>query len=279
MKIHPLALVTFITLSWGISAALAAIQAEDPTPPSGGIPVVEPKPITKSFDADGGRYHFIINATLAPDLMDWTDKELRPVVQEWYPKIVDLLPTDGFVPRTNVTLRFLDNMGKVPASAGGGTINCNAGWFRKELKREARGSVVHEMVHVVQSYRNGRRLDANATKMPGWLVEGIADYIRWFIYEPQTKGAEITQGNLARAKFDSSYRVTGNFLNWVTEKYDSNIVRKLNAAGRAGNYNEEVWKSATGKTSQELGDEWKKNHENRLAPASKIDAPAASVTK
>jgi hypothetical protein len=223
-------------------------------------------PITKSFSADGGKYHFTINATAAPDLMEWADTELRPVVQEWYPKIVAMLPSEGWQPTTNVTIRFRDNM-TVPASAGGGNINCNAVWFRKELKREARGSVVHEMVHIVQNYRGGRRTDTNTTRMPGWLVEGIPDYIRWFLYEPQTKGAEISKGRLANAKHDASYRVTGNFLNWVTTKYDTNLVMKLNAAGRQGKYSEEIWKTLTGKTVQELGADWKKALEEKFAAA------------
>jgi hypothetical protein len=231
-------------------------------------------PITKSFTAGNGKYHFTINATAAPDLMEWADTQLRPVVQEWYPKIVEMLPSEGFNPTTNVTIRFRDNMGGTPASAGGGNINCNAGWFRRELKREALGSVVHEMVHVVQRYGGGRRNDPNSTRMPGWLVEGIPDYIRWFLYEPQTKGAEITKRNFERAKYDASYRVTGNFLNWVTEKYDTNIVVKLNAAGRQGKYNEEIWKTATGKTVQELGEEWKKAMEQKIAAADPVKPPA-----
>ncbi len=225
------------------------------------------KPIIKKFNAEGGKYHFTINATAAPDLMEWADAELRPVVQEWYPKLVAMLPSEGWQPTTNVTIRFRDNMGGTPASAGGGNINCNAGWFRKELKREARGSVVHEMVHLVQSYGRVRRDDPDATRMPGWLTEGIPDYIRWYLYEPQTKGAEISQRNLARAKYDASYRVTGNFLDWVTTKYDTNIVVKLNTAGRQGKYREEIWKTATGKTVQELGEEWKKALEEKLAAA------------
>jgi hypothetical protein len=234
----------------------------------------ETKPITNSFDADGGKYHFTIDTTVAPDLTDWADKELRPVVQEWYPKLVALLPSEGWQPRTNVTIRFRDNMAVgIPAAAGGGTISCNAPWFRKELKREARGSVVHEMVHVVQNYARVPRGDTNAMRMPGWLVEGIPDYIRWFLYEPETKGAEITARGLARIKeknpnvYDASYRVTGNFLNWVTTNYDTNIVRKLNAAGRASKYSEALWKECTGKSLQELGDEWRKYHEHRLADA------------
>jgi hypothetical protein len=243
------------------------IDVIDPSAPALAATSEETKPITSSFTADAGKYHFIMDTTVAPDLTEWAEKELRPVVQEWYPKLVTLLPSEGFQPRTNVTIRFRDSMGGTPASAGGGFINCNAGWFRKELKREALGSVVHEMVHVVQSYGRVRRDDPNATWMPGWLVEGIPDYIRWFLYEPQTKGAEITARNLSRAKYDASYRISGNFLNWVATKYDTNIVVKLNAAGRAAKYREELWKEATGKSVQELGDEWKKFHEQRLVPA------------
>src|SRR6185436_15169029 len=152
-----------------------------------------------------------MDTTIAPDLTEWAEKELAPVVQQWYPKIVKMLPSEGYEAPTNVTIRFRDDMGGTPASAGGGRINCNAGWFKRNLKGEARGSVVHEMVHVVQNYGLARRANPNATRMPGWLVEGLADYIRWFLYEPESKGAEITPRNFERAKFDASYRVTGNF--------------------------------------------------------------------
>jgi hypothetical protein len=231
------------------------------------VTVPEAKPITKNFDTEGGKYQFTIDATAAPDLMEWADRELRPVVQEWYPKLIAMLPSDGYAAPTNVTLRFRTDMGGTPASAGGGRVNMNSGWFRRELKREARGSVVHELVHIVQNYGMARRNNPNATRTPGWLVEGIPDYIRWFLYEPETKGADITERNLARAKYDASYRITGNFLNWITAKYDKEIARKLNAAAREGKYTEQLWKDFTGKTVQELGDEWRKEHEDRLQAA------------
>jgi len=259
------------------------IDVIDPTAPPAEVASASAskEPITRQFTAGDGKYQFTMNTTLAPTLTDWADDKLRPVIQEWYPKLVALLPSEGFTPRTNVTIRFRTDMGGIPASAGGGFINCNAGWFQKELKREALGSVVHEMVHVVQNYGRVSRNDPDAMRMPGWLVEGIPDYIRWFLYEPQTKGAEITKRNLANAKYDSSYRVTGNFLNWVSTQYDSNIVVKLNAAGRAGKYREELWKETTGKTVQALGEEWKKLHEQRLsgeAPA-KATPPAGEAPK
>ncbi len=246
---------------------------------SAAVPITTdaPRPITRTFVADGGRYQFTLDTTVAPDLTEWADQKLRPVVQEWYPKIVALLPSEGFTARTNVTLRFRDDMGGTPASAGGRFVNCNAGWFRRELQREALGSVVHELVHVVQSYGNGRRNSPGNTRIPGWLVEGIPDYIRWFIYEPQTQGAEITTRNLDRARHDASYRISANFLNWVTANHDANLVRKLNAAGRAGTYREELWQEATGKTVQELGEAWRKFHEQRLGvPAKPSPVPAAA---
>jgi hypothetical protein len=220
-------------------------------------------PTNKVVQADGYTYEF--QSAAAPDLSEWMHKELAPVVKEWYPKIVKMLPSDGFEAPTNVTIRFRTDMGGTPASASGNRINCNAGWFKRELNREARGSVVHEMVHVVQQYGRARRDNPNATRTPGWLVEGIPDYIRWFLYEPETKGAEVTARNLSRAKHDASYRITGNFLNWVVQKYDTNIIQKLNAASREGKYSEDLWKQYTGKPLQELGYEWKEGYEQRFA--------------
>jgi hypothetical protein len=213
-----------------------------------------------------GKYNFAFDVTLAPDLRDWVEKDLTPVVRDWYPRIVKLLPSDGYEAPATVTIAFREGMRGTPAAAGGNRISCNIEWFRGNLRGEAKGAVVHELVHVVQQYGRARRNNPNATRTPGWLVEGIADYIRWFLYEPESKGAEITARNIARARYDANYRISANFLNWVTGKFDKELVKKLNAAAREGKYNEELWKEWTGKTVQELGDEWKKAHETRLNP-------------
>ena len=52
--------------------------------------------------------------------------------------------------------------------------------------------------------------------------------------EPETKGAEITERNLSRAKYDANYRISGNFINWVVENYDKEIVRKVKRGGTCG---------------------------------------------
>jgi hypothetical protein len=237
-----------------------------------------PQPITKTFAAEGGKYQFSIDTTLAPDLTEWAERELAPVTQEWYPKIVKMLPSEGYEAPTRVTITFRDNMGGTPASAAGSRINCNIGWFRRNLKGEAIGSVVHEMVHVVQQYGRGRRDNPNATRTPGWVTEGIPDYIRWFLYEPQSKGAEITARNFSRARYDGNYRITANFLNSVIEKYDKDLHLKLNAAARQAKYTEDLWKDYTGKTLQELGDEWRETHRIRLGLPAESDAAISPGT-
>ena len=130
-------------------------------------------------------------------------------------------------------------------------------WFRKNLSGEAIGAVVHEMVHVVQKYPRDWRNNPAATRNPGWMVEGIADYIRWFKYEPQSHGAVVRDPDSAR--YDASYRTTANFLNWVSENYDANIMAQMNAAMRQGRYSDDLWKQLTGKSADELGQEWKQN--------------------
>ncbi len=234
------------------------VDTNGPEPTS----IVE-KPILTSFETDDGKYHFTVDATEAPDLLDWSEKELKSVVVEWYPRIVALLASIDYVAPVKVSFRFRHDMRGTPASAAGAVVNLNAPWFRTQLQSEARGAVVHELVHVVQNYWS-RRGNVKASQTPGWVVEGIADYVRWFLYEPQSHGAEITQGNFAKANYDSSYRVTGNFLDWLTQTYDKDLVQKLNATAREGRYSESIWKDLTGTTLQELGGEWKKFHERQL---------------
>jgi hypothetical protein len=197
-----------------------------------------------------------IDVTQAPDLKDWANDKLLPVCDEWYPKIVAMLPSDGYRALDTFTLEFRGNLNPgIPAYTSGGRIVCNTQWFRKNLNGEARGAVVHEMVHIVQSYDRVQRDNAAATKNPGWMVEGIADYIRWYKYEPEKHGTDIRDPS--KAKYDASYRVTANFLNWASETYDKTLVEKMNAVMREGKYSDDLWTQFTGKTVDELGREWK----------------------
>jgi hypothetical protein len=218
----------------------------------------------ETVEAEDGKFQITIDTTETPDLTEWAHNDLAPVVRQWYPKLVKMLPSEGYEAPRRVTITFSASMQGV-AATGGTRVRCAAGWFRQNLQGEAKGAIVHELGHVVQNYGLARRNNPSATRTPGWIVEGICDYIRWFLYEPQTHGADITARNIARARYDANYRISANFLNWVTETYDKDIVRKLNAAAREGKYSDELWKTATGHTVEELGDEWKASLEKKIA--------------
>ena len=210
----------------------------------------------KCYEMEGGKYTFTMDTAKAPELTEWANQTMAPVVQEWYPKLVTMLPSEGYEAPTNFSIVFSTNFTGV-AATGGRRITGNANWYNQNLKGEAVGSIVHELVHVVQQYGRARRSNPNAARSPGWLVEGIPDYLRWYKFEPQSHGADIRSRNPDRVRYDGSYRVSANFLNWVTEKYDKEIVTRLNVAMREGKYSEDLWKERTGHTVQELGAEWK----------------------
>jgi hypothetical protein len=111
-------------------------------------------------------------------------------------------------------------------------------------------------------------------------VEGVADYIRWFLYEPESRGAEVDARNAARVRYDDSYRVSANFLNWVVKHYDPELIRKLNAALREDSYQEDLWIRWTERSLEALGDEWKQSIRDSLTTARLDDrenTPAVGV--
>jgi len=213
-------------------------------------------PVTIPF-ADGSG-SFTLDVAEAPELKDWAQHTLAPVLAEWYPKIVAMLPSDGYTAPThfNLTIHPMDGV----AYTAGTDIFASSSWLQSQIQGEAVGSIVHELVHVAQQYHH----DNN----PGWLVEGMADYVRWFKYEPQSHGADIVwmrhHGKSFSPKFDASYRISANFLTWVADKYDPNIVREVSAVMRSGDYTPDFWKQHAGKSVEDLGAEWKKAVETQL---------------
>jgi len=224
--------------------------------PNAEAPVAEQ--ILKSVQLEDGT-RFTVETTEAPDLTDWAQKDLIPVMEKWYPILVKMLPSEGFTAPRTFSVNFTNEYQGVAATAGT-RVMCSPPWYRKNLKGEGIGSVVHELVHVVQQYG---RIPRGGQRPPGWLVEGMCDYIRWYLYEPQSHGADLrpSQANDARIKYDGSYRVTANFMNFVITKYDKDLLKEVNAAMRQGKYTPEFWKTRTGKSVEDLAAEWKKSIE------------------
>lgn len=227
-----------------------------------------------------GSCEITIDTSEAPDFREWAEQKLAPVLADWYPKIVALLPSEGYVaPRSvNVSIRPVNGV----AFTSGSRITANAAWLRRELNGEAIGALVHEVVHVVQQYGGGRRNNSEYHHPPGWLGEGLPDYIRFFLYEPQSHGADLIwlQGRRNQPlNYDGKYRISANFLNYVVQKYDPSqtLITKINAACRQGKYTDDLWKELTDKSLAELNEEWQSA--TRLVLAAKAATGLNALTE
>jgi hypothetical protein len=186
---------------------------------------------------------FTLDVSDAPEIREWGEKTVR-VCERQYPMICDFLASDGYKPPTQLRMTLKTDY-KGVAAAGGGRITGSVKYF-KDRPNDV-GAMVHETVHCVQNYR--------ARGLPGWLVEGIADYVRFWKYEPGKAG----RLDPVRAQYNGSYRTTAAFLAFVSDKYDPHLVTKLNARMRAGTYEAGVWKELTGKPVEELNQEWRQS--------------------
>jgi len=107
--------------------------------------------------------------------------------------------------------------------------------------------VTHEAMHVVQDYT----IDG-----PGWVTEGIADYAR-YKYGVDNAGAKwrLPLFNTSQS-YKDGYRVTARFFVWLEKGIDPAIVVKLDALMRSGRYEPEAWKRWTGRSIDQLWQEY-----------------------
>ncbi|MFO1513153.1 MAG: DUF1080 domain-containing protein [Verrucomicrobiota bacterium] len=220
--------------------------------------------MVKSAD---GYCEITIDTTGAPDLSDWAEHKLAPVMAEWYPKIVAMMPSDGFVAPKQFSVNIRPGDGV--AATGGTRITANSKWLQGQLQNEALGAIVHEVVHVVQQYGGGRQRNAGGTRPRGGWWRGSRLLPLFQIRAPDSRGGHLLgQGrrNL-ELNYDKLYRVSANFLNYVVGKYDRDqtMIAKVNAACRDRKYTDALWQELTGKSIADLNDEWKAAVKQQLA--------------
>ncbi len=181
-----------------------------------------------------------VDTTDLPEAQDWGD-QAKGLVQNWFPQLCQLLATEDYKPPKSIRLIIKKKI-NVPAYASGGEITINGEWITKHP--DDLGMVVHELTHVVQMY-------PDFEGKPGWLVEGIADYTRWWRYEPESPRSKI---NKEKANYTDSYRTTAYWLAFVGHKYDMRLVPALDRAMRHKEDPMPLFEKMTGKTPDAL---WK----------------------
>ena len=132
-----------------------------------------------------------------------------------------------------------------PAATSGNNIIFSATWLREHPADT--DVVTHELMHVVQAYPSGG---------PGWLVEGIADYVRNRYGINNGPGGWSMQDYSPGENYENGYRVTARFLTWLENRIRPSIVNDLDAQLRQQTYGTDTWHQLTGKTVNELWNQY-----------------------
>jgi hypothetical protein len=202
------------------------------------------------------------DVSLMPELAEWARKAEQQMEAFWADTAA-LLYSDGFITPNAVNVVYRTGPGVTDVAAtGGGVMTVNTKWC--SAHPEDTGLTVHETAHVIQS----------CPYNPVWLVEGIADYIRWIKFEPEHYRPRI---NTRTATYHDSYRTTATFLAWCELHYDSRLVTKLNHDVRFGTYNKELFKRYCGKDVDTLWAEFIAAYQ--ADPATIITPPIAAADR
>jgi hypothetical protein len=177
-----------------------------------------------------------VDTSAAPEMAAWAARA-KSLCQQNYPLLLTILGGPEFQPPRKVKLLFKNIKGA--AHTAGDTITCAVPYFKGHPGDY--GAVIHELCHVVQAY--------GPQKVPGWVTEGIADYVRWFRYEPPNRRPRV---NPKRAKYTDGYQTTAAFFDWICRTKDPGFVNRLNAAARGGQYRPELFQERAGKPLDEL---------------------------
>lgn len=176
-----------------------------------------------------------LDVSEVPHLGDWGSQASR-LASEWYPRLCHLLASEARHQTIQIKIAKAE---KGVAHAVGPKIWIASSWVEKQP--HDLGLVVHELVHVVQGYPSGETL---------WLVEGIADYLRWAIYEG--KHQQWFPKPKEPKAYLKGYRMCAGFLLWLESGMAPGIVKRLNRKLSAGEYQDRDFEHITGKSLDEL---------------------------
>ena len=163
------------------------------------------------------------------------------LIRDLDPSIVEDLKSEGFTPPTACTIVMRKEL-DAPAVTSGTEISVSVKHVKNN--RNDWGMVVHELIHVAQQYP-GHQEDLT------WLMEGIADYERFWNYEPRAPQPII---HPEKASYRDSYRTSAAFLGYLVLTHDKSIITRLNAAMRRPDASEAMFKALLGRPVEDL---WK----------------------
>lgn len=158
-----------------------------------------------------------IDVSKAPECESFAGKS-KTIVEEWYPKINEILFGAGHPLQTDSIVLVFQPMKPIAyTDISKNKIYISAAHVTGP-QPEDYGMVVHELTHVVQHYAKLKKEDV-------WIQEGIADYIRHQYFEQDMEKLAVDPD---KDSYRTGYRPTAVFLAWLQKRKDATIIQDLN---------------------------------------------------
>lgn len=162
------------------------------------------------------------------DLKVWAEAVARRAPR-WAVEIGRRLPPRTPIGKVKI---LIDEDDGFVAFGTGRTIVVSAPYLRKAP--DDIGVIGHELVHMFQDYPAGS---------VGWVVEGLADYLRYYVLEPGTSRGRFDP---AEANYRGGYQAAAWLLRHVESRLGCAVIISLHAAMRGGTYDDNFWVRETG---------------------------------
>ena len=170
-----------------------------------------------------------LKVSQVPQLENW-GFHAKELIKLWSPRISRILDIEDYPHNIDLTIQKSD---EGIAFADSNAITVSSHWIEKYP--EDIGLIVHEAVHVVQLYPKFE---------PGWITEGIADYIRWHLYEK--KPLDWFPVGEDEKGYEAAYRITGGFFLWITLHKNADFMKILNTSMKNIEYEDTIFFLYTG---------------------------------
>jgi len=188
-------------------------------------------------------------------IFESNDGQLDPAVKKrMIDTFFDVYPrlAETFNPKTLREVHFMvDTAYKGVAATSNGKVVFAAHWL--QTRPEDIDVVTHEVMHIVQDY--GRSVG------PGWLTEGIADYVRYRFGVDNAGAKWALPAYKAEQSYKNSYRITARFFVWIESKVKEGVIVTVDKSLRDHSYTPAIWEKLTGKDLDALWQAYSANPE------------------
>jgi hypothetical protein len=190
----------------------------------------------------------------APETAAWA-ADAKQLCETWYAIVFDRLYPGRRPPKRTITIIFKgpSMKGLAFTQASVSTVTISADWIKKHP--DDFGMVIHELTHIVQNYPRSKGSN------PFWVQEGMADYFRYYEYEPE-KGVPVNW----KKTYRDGYAIASAFLDWIQRTHEPRIIEKVNTRLTIGEYTDELFADFAGAPLEQLWTEFLAAEQPKRAP-------------